>query len=95
MELLQMNIIEIICKTKRIFPPSFLDSMEHLTIHLPYEAKVGGLVQYIYQHMALTLILKMVNSTSLLLKGSILNFLMCGQIMSLLNLETNIVFNLF
>jgi hypothetical protein len=45
--------------------------------------------------MALTLILKMVNSTSLLLKGSILNFLMCGQIMSLLNLETNIVFNLF
>jgi hypothetical protein len=95
MELLQMNIIEIICKTKRIFPPSFLDSMEHLTIHLHYEAKVGGLVQYIYQHMALTLILKMVNSTSLLLKGSILNFLMCGQIMSLLNLETNIVFNLF
>jgi hypothetical protein len=46
MELLQMNIIEIICKLERIFPPSFFDSMEHLTIHLPYEAKVGGPVQY-------------------------------------------------
>jgi len=46
MELMQMNIIEIICTLERIFPPSFFDSMEHLTIHLPYEAKVGGPVQY-------------------------------------------------
>jgi len=46
MELMQMNIIEIICKIERIFPPSFFDSMEHLTIHLPYEAKVGRPVQY-------------------------------------------------
>ncbi|XP_011004861.1 PREDICTED: uncharacterized protein LOC105111246, partial [Populus euphratica] len=42
MELMQMNIIEIMCKLERIFPPSFFDSMEHLMIHLPYEAKVGG-----------------------------------------------------
>jgi len=41
-----MNIIEIICKLERIFPPSFFDSMEDLKIHLPYEAKVGGLIQY-------------------------------------------------
>jgi len=46
MELLQMNIIEIICKLEKIFPPSFFDSMEHLTIYLPYEAKFGGPVQY-------------------------------------------------
>jgi hypothetical protein len=46
MELMQMNIIEIICKLERIFPLSFFDSMEHLTIHLPYEANVGGPVQY-------------------------------------------------
>ena len=46
MELLQMNIIEIICKLEKIFPPSFFESMKHLTIHLPYEAKVGGPVQY-------------------------------------------------
>jgi len=29
-----------------IFPPSFFDSMEHLPIQLPFEAKVGGPVQY-------------------------------------------------
>jgi hypothetical protein len=29
-----------------IFPPSFFDSIEHLPIHLPFEAKVGGAVQY-------------------------------------------------
>ena len=31
---------------KKIFPPSFFYSMEHLQIHLPYEARVGGPVQY-------------------------------------------------
>jgi len=31
---------------EEIFPPSFFDFMEHLPIHLPYEAKVSGPVQY-------------------------------------------------
>ncbi|XP_039130890.1 uncharacterized protein LOC120267286 [Dioscorea cayenensis subsp. rotundata] len=43
---LQENIPMILCKLERIFPPSFFDSMEHLPIHLPYEARVGGPVQY-------------------------------------------------
>jgi hypothetical protein len=43
---LETNIIETIYKLEMIFPPSFLDSMEHLPIHLPYETKVGGLIQY-------------------------------------------------
>jgi hypothetical protein len=41
-----MNIIETICKLEMIFPPLFFGLMEHLPIHLLYEAKVGGLVQY-------------------------------------------------
>jgi len=45
-ERLETNIIETICKLKMIFPPLFFDSMEHLLIDLPFEAKVGGLVQY-------------------------------------------------
>jgi len=36
----------IICKLERIFPPAFFDSMEHLPIHLPYEALLGVPVQY-------------------------------------------------
>jgi len=43
---LDNNIAEIICKLELIFPPSFFNSMEHLPVHLPYEAKVGGPVQY-------------------------------------------------
>jgi len=43
---LEENILLIIWKLERIFPLRFLDSMEHLPIHLPYEAWLGRLVQY-------------------------------------------------
>jgi len=43
---LEEQIPEILCKLEMIFPPSFFNSMEHLPLHLPYEAKVGGPVQY-------------------------------------------------
>ena len=43
---LETNIVETICKLEMIFPPSFFDSMEHLPVHLPFEVKVGGPVQY-------------------------------------------------
>jgi len=45
-ERLETNIIETISKLEMIFPPSFFDSMEYLPIHLPFEEKVEGLVQY-------------------------------------------------
>ncbi|XP_057995012.1 uncharacterized protein LOC131175302 [Hevea brasiliensis] len=40
MERLEAEIPIIICKLERIFPPAFFDSMEHIPIHLPYEAKI-------------------------------------------------------
>jgi len=43
---LQTDIVETLCKLEMIFSPSFFDSMEHLPIYLPFEAKAGGLVQY-------------------------------------------------
>lgn len=46
MDRLEKNIPQILCKLEKIFPPSFFNTMEHLPIHLPYEAKVGGPVQY-------------------------------------------------
>jgi hypothetical protein len=49
-ERLEMNIVETICKLEMIFPPLFFDSMEHLPVHLPYEVKVGGPVQYIWMY---------------------------------------------
>jgi len=45
-ERLETNIVETLCKLEMIFPPSFFDSMEHLPIYLPLEAKVRGPVQY-------------------------------------------------
>jgi hypothetical protein len=41
-----MNIVETICKLEMIFPPLCFDFMKHLSIHLSFEAKVRGLVQY-------------------------------------------------
>ncbi|GKV30698.1 hypothetical protein SLEP1_g39484 [Rubroshorea leprosula] len=46
MEMWEKKIVEIICKLEKVFPPAFFDSMEHLAIHLPYAAKVGGPVQF-------------------------------------------------
>ncbi|CAA2977959.1 Hypothetical predicted protein [Olea europaea subsp. europaea] len=46
MEQLEQNIVVTLCKLEKIFPPGFFDLMEHLPVHLAYEAKVGGPVQY-------------------------------------------------
>ena len=43
---MEQNIPIILCKLERIFPPTFFDSMEHLPVHLAYEAKHGGPVHY-------------------------------------------------
>ena len=46
MKRLEEDIPIVLCKLEHIFPPSFFDSMEHLSIHLAYEARVVGPVQY-------------------------------------------------
>ncbi|KAL0463211.1 UNVERIFIED_CONTAM: hypothetical protein Slati_0208700 [Sesamum latifolium] len=43
---LKDSVAVIICNFGKVFPPTFFDSMEHLILHLPYEARVGGPVQY-------------------------------------------------
>jgi hypothetical protein len=45
-ERLETNIVETISKLEMIFSPSFFDSMEYLPIHLPFEVKVRGPIQY-------------------------------------------------
>ncbi|KAL3520947.1 hypothetical protein ACH5RR_019096 [Cinchona calisaya] len=46
MQKLENNAPVILCNLERIFPPAFFDSMEHMIIHLPYEARIAGPVQY-------------------------------------------------
>lgn len=45
LEVLQEQIVVILCKLERMFPPAFFDVMVHLAIHLPYEAMLAGPVQ--------------------------------------------------
>jgi hypothetical protein len=34
----------LLCKLEKIFPPGFFNPMQHLILHLPYEARMGGRV---------------------------------------------------
>ena len=42
----ESDLAVTLCKMEQIFPPSFFDIMVHLTIHLAYQARVAGPVQY-------------------------------------------------
>ena len=35
----------LLCKLEKIFPPGFFNPMQHMILHLPYEAQMGGPVQ--------------------------------------------------
>ena len=35
----------LLCKLEKIFPPVFFNPMQHMILHLPYEARMGGAVQ--------------------------------------------------
>ncbi|GAA0151225.1 hypothetical protein LIER_37252 [Lithospermum erythrorhizon] len=40
------NIVEILCKLEKQFPPAMFDVMEHLPVHLSYETLMGDHVHY-------------------------------------------------
>ena len=46
LERMKVEIVLILCKLKKLFPPTFFDIMVHLAIHLPEEAMLRGPVQY-------------------------------------------------
>lgn len=39
---LERLALVLLCKLEKIFPPSFFNPMQHLILHLPYEARMGG-----------------------------------------------------
>jgi hypothetical protein len=46
MEKFEEEILVRICKLEKIFPPGWFNPMQHLLVHLPCEAKLGGPQQY-------------------------------------------------
>ena len=47
---LEQNVAVLLCKLEKIFPPSFFNVMQHLVIHLPYEARLGGPTSWSYPY---------------------------------------------
>ncbi|KAG7572504.1 Transposon En/Spm-like [Arabidopsis suecica] len=45
-QLLNENIVMILCNLEKIFPPSFFDVMEHLPVHLPYDIRLESTKSY-------------------------------------------------
>jgi hypothetical protein len=46
MEKLEKEVLVLIFKLEKIFPPGWFNPMQHLLAHIPYEVKIGGPVQY-------------------------------------------------
>jgi hypothetical protein len=46
MKKLEEEIPVLLCKLEKIFPPGWFNPIQHLLVHLPYEAKIVGLQQY-------------------------------------------------
>jgi hypothetical protein len=57
--LMEENIAVLLCKLEKIFPPGFFNPMQHLIIHLPEEAQLGGPVlsrwMYPFERLAETI----------------------------------------
>ncbi|XP_052115489.1 uncharacterized protein LOC107478330 [Arachis duranensis] len=60
-EQLDVEIAQILCELERIFPPSFFVLMIHLSMHLAYEARLGGPVQYRWMYPIERFLLKLKN----------------------------------
>jgi hypothetical protein len=43
MQKLEKEIIVVVCKMKKIFPPRWFNAIQYLLVHLPWEDTVGGL----------------------------------------------------
>jgi hypothetical protein len=42
MQKLEKEIMILVCKMEKIFLPGSFNAMQHLLVHLPWEAMVGG-----------------------------------------------------
>jgi hypothetical protein len=43
---MECQALVLLCKLEKIFPLAFFNPMQHLIMHLPYEARMGGLCNF-------------------------------------------------
>jgi hypothetical protein len=46
MQKFEKEILMLVCEMEKVFPPAWFNVMQHLLVHLPWEARVGGPVQF-------------------------------------------------
>jgi hypothetical protein len=46
MQKFEKEIPVFVCKMEKVFPTGWFNAMQHLLVHLPWEARVGGPVQF-------------------------------------------------
>jgi hypothetical protein len=46
MQKFEKEILILVCKMEKVFPPGWFNAMQHLLVYLSWEAKVGGPVQF-------------------------------------------------
>jgi hypothetical protein len=46
MQKFEKEIPILICKMEKVFLPGWFNAMQHLLVYLPWEAKVGGPIQF-------------------------------------------------
>jgi hypothetical protein len=46
MQRLEKKIALLVCKMEKVFPPRWINVMQHLLVYLPWEARVGGPVKF-------------------------------------------------
>jgi hypothetical protein len=50
MQKFEKEISVLVCKMEKVFPSRWFNAMQHLLVHLPWEARVGGPVQFRWMH---------------------------------------------
>jgi hypothetical protein len=43
---MEREAVVLLCKLEKIFPPAFFNPMQHLILHLSYEVRMGGPIQF-------------------------------------------------
>jgi hypothetical protein len=46
MQRYEKEIVVLVCKMQNVFPPGFMNCMQHLLMHQPWDVLVGGHVQF-------------------------------------------------
>jgi hypothetical protein len=98
MQKLEKEIMLLVCKMEKVFPPGagWFNVIQHLLVHLPWEARVGGHIQFrcmYIQERELKKLKAMVHNKARV-EGCIVDTFVCKEIMNFSNMYFSCVNNM-